>query len=102
MDAGALGREFAGELRQIAEWTEFLQISRVEMVLGSSYNIAAKELEEQFEDLLESEFSDSKLDGAVVSVKIVHPGDKFSAPNRSDTQIASGYEILITNMQGCK
>ena len=102
MDAEALVRDFADQLRQIAKVTEFSHISRLEMKIGAAYGIGAEELEERFDDLLDSEFIGSKLDGAVVSVTIVEAGREIHVSTRDDLYTTTGWDMLITKINGTR
>jgi hypothetical protein len=102
LNADALVRDFADQLRQIAKVTEFAHISRLEMKIGAAYEIAAEELEDRFDDLLDSEFADSKLDGAVVSVTIVEAGSEIHVSTRDDLYTATGWDLLITKIDGTR
>ena len=102
MDAEALVRDFADQLRQIAKVTEFSHISRLEMKIGDAYGIGTEELEERFDDLLDSEFTGSKLDGAVVSVTIVEAGREIHVSTRDDLYTTTGWDMLITKINGTR
>ncbi len=103
MDADSLIKEFADELRQIASRTEYSRISCVELIIGEGFGISADDIEKAFENFWgnpENVSTDESLYESVSAVTLVKPGDTFSAPGRSDTQTAIGWEILVTNIRG--
>jgi hypothetical protein len=102
MDRTDLANAFCEQLRSIAEWTDFTQISRVVITLGSCYGVSADAMADELDDRLDRDFAGTKLDGAVVSVTLVEPGQRYRAPRRDDMHDATGYEMLIADIQGVK
>ena len=103
MNANELVTEFSEELENIARRTRYSHISCIELTVGTGYGVSADELEMCFEDFFDNPNAPAEisfLTDAVVKVTIVEVGDEFPAPNRSDTQIATGWEMLITNVLG--
>ncbi|MCD4823912.1 MAG: hypothetical protein K8S55_04850 [Phycisphaerae bacterium] len=101
MKAQTLAEQFAGQLKQIAGWTEYSHVSRVELLLGASYDVAAAELAACLEDILERDFADTDIAaGAAVNVTLVGEGEEFPAPGRDDIQTATGWELLVINIDG--
>lgn len=105
MNADSFVKEFADELRQIAGLTEYSRISCVELIIGDGFGISPDDIQEAFENY----WGDSKkispgdkLYEAIVKVTLLRAGETFSAPGRSDTQTAVGWEILVANIHGIR
>ena len=99
MNAKELARVFVDQLSGISEFSTYSHISRISLIVGSAYEISAEDLEQEFEDLLE-DLPGKKIDGAVVSVKVVALGDTYEMTSRDDEHIATGWEMLVTNLKG--
>ena len=103
MNADSLIKEFADELRQIADRTEYSRISCVELIVGEGFGVSAGDIEAAFENFWENQniiSPDDKLYEAVTIVTLVRAGEPFAPPGRSDTQTAIGWEILVANIHG--
>lgn len=103
MNAADLAKQLMYQLTQIAARTRHAEITQVEMAVGSLWNISADDLETAFENLFaDADLADapSQLGTAIMRIRLVQPGEQFQAPGRSDTHTATGWELLVTNIQG--
>ena len=84
------------ELQAIASRMGLAWITRLELIIGAMHEVAAEELARQFEACFEG----TSFEDARVEIVIVQPDQTISAPGRSDTLTATGWEILIRKMEG--
>ena len=98
MHEHGLAKDLWPQLRQIAENSGFLTVTRVDMTVGSLHGVSAEFLAHSFQHAFEG----SMFDGAAVNITIIDPGCDFRPPGRSDHTIATGWEILITRLEGEK
>ncbi len=103
MNAASLAEQLMYQLTQIAARTNYAEITQVEMTVGALWNISADDLEVAFENLFaDADLADapSQLGTAIMRIRLVQPGEQFQAPRRSDAHLATGWELLVTNIQG--
>jgi len=98
MHEHGLARDLWPQLRKIAERSGFVQVTRIDMIVGSLHGVAADFLAHSFEHA----FAGSSFAGARVEITIADPGQEFRAPGRSDRMTANGWELLITRIEGQK
>jgi len=94
----SIAKELWPQLRQIAASNNFITVRRVDMMLGESYGAAAESLVQCFDVV----FQGSCFDGAAVNITIIHAGQEYLPPGRGDRAVASGWEMLITALEGAK
>jgi hypothetical protein len=102
MDARELAEQLIDSLAGIVSATEYSCVTRVDLCVGTRWAVAARDLEMCFDDLLDALPTDGPLAGAVPRVRVVSPGEEFPAPRRSDVQTATGWELLVTNVEGVR
>jgi hypothetical protein len=104
MDANELAMELCSQLRHIIGWTNFARVGRVELALGNRYGVTAEQLEEQFEALCDSDRSSlsiaDALEGAVLNVRIVAPGETYKVPLRNEEIRATGWDLVVLSITG--
>lgn len=98
MDAKILAASCFDQLKGIAQFTPASQVTLIELTIGSTYQVDPRELADVIEELLEEDH-DQKIADAVVNVKIVNPGDTYKMPSRDDEHIATGWELLVSNLK---
>ena len=99
MNPKDIAKIYVEQFLEIEKVAPFKQISKISMIIGSEYKLDPSALEMEFEDLLEDQ-PGCKIDGAIVNIEIVSPGDSYKMPSRDDLHIATGWEILISNLDG--
>jgi Zn finger protein HypA/HybF involved in hydrogenase expression len=98
MDERTLAADMLSQLQAIAGRSGYTWITRVEMVVGSLHGAAAETLVESLEDVFEG----TQFEGAIVEVTLVGPQEEIKAPGRDDMMTTSGWELLITRIEGRK
>ena len=98
MHEHGLAKELWPQLRQIAEQSGFVKVTRVDMAVGALHGVSADFLAHSFEHAFEG----SNFEGAAMDIRIVDPGDVVRAPDRPDDMTATGWELLISRIEGDK
>ena len=101
MNPKDIAKIYVDQFLEIEKVAPYKQISQISMIIGSEYNLDSNQLEIEFEDLLEDK-PGCKIDGAIVNIRIVSPGDTYNMPSRDDIHVATGWEILINKLDGIK
>ena len=96
MDAKHLARTLWQQIRDIARKSGFVVVRRVDVVIGNRLEVEEETLEEAMEPLLHG----TAFDGARINVRVVQSGQRLKAPGRSDEMTATGFDILITRIEG--
>ena len=91
-----LTRELFPQMEQIAETRGFVKVTRMEMTVGSLHGVSGEFLEHSFQHAFEK----TSFEGAEMRVTVVDPADKFSAPGQPEELTATGWELLITLIEG--
>ena len=98
MHEHGLAKELWPELKQIAERGGFVTVSRVDMTVGSLHGISGELLAPSFAHAFEG----TNFEGATVNVTVVDPGSRITAAGGSDRITTSGWELLVTRIEGQK
>ncbi len=98
MHEHGLAKELWPQLKAIAERGGFVKITRVDMMVGALHAVSADFLAHSFEHAFEG----TNFQDAAMNIVVVDPGEEYSAPGRSDTAKANGWELLISRIEGDK
>ena len=96
MHEHGLAKELWPQLRGIAEMKGLRRVQRVEMIVGMLHGVSAELLIHSFEHA----FAGSTFQGAEVVITIVDPGEEYTPPNSDRVVQASGWELLVIEMEG--
>ena len=96
MHAQELADELWPQLRQIAQVRGLQKVIRVEMTVGAMHKVQVAPLCEYFKQY----FRGTNFQSAVLTVSTVAAGQMFSPPGADEPIPASGWEILITTLDG--
>lgn len=96
MNAHQLARDLLEELLGIASRMGLKWVTRVELIVGARHDVSAAELGRE----LESIFANTTFEDSVLEITIVREGQEVRAPGRNDTMVASGWEMLVRNIEG--
>ena len=96
MDTGHLARTLWPQIRDIARKSGFVVVRRVDVVIGERLGVDEEDLEDAMEPLMHG----TCFDGARINVRVVRTGQRLKAPGRSDEMTATGFDILITRLEG--
>ncbi|MHC4983424.1 MAG: hydrogenase/urease maturation nickel metallochaperone HypA [Planctomycetota bacterium] len=98
MHEHGLAKELLGQIEQIAASSRFVRVTRIEMVVGALHGATAEFLAHSFEHAFEG----SALEGSGVAITVIDPGQKFTPPGAAAPVAATGWELLITRIEGEK
>jgi Zn finger protein HypA/HybF involved in hydrogenase expression len=96
MDVKQLAEHLWPQISDIARKSGFTIVRRVDVVVGSRLGVDEEALEAAIEPMLYG----TDADGATINVRVVQPGQTLKAPGRSDNMTATGFDILITRIEG--
>jgi Zn finger protein HypA/HybF involved in hydrogenase expression len=96
MHEHGLAKELLPQIKKIGADGGFAKVTRVEMVVGALHGVSGEFLAHSFEHAFEG----TSLEGAGVGITVVEPGDKFTPPGADAPLTASGWELLITGIEG--
>lgn len=97
-DNTPLARQLWPELKTLAHNNGFRVVTRLALVVGAMHGVSEARLAAD----LQKVFEGTGFDGAVVDVTLVKPLEPVKSPLRSDTTPASGWELLVTRIEGEK
>ena len=98
MHEHGLAKELWPQLQKIAESQEFARVTSIEMIVGSLHGVSADFLAHSFEHAFEG----SNFEGATVQITIVDPDDEYAVPPADEQAVATGWELLVTRIEGDK
>ena len=96
MHEHGLAKELWPQLQQIAASKRLGRVYRVEMIVGMLHGVTADFLAHSFEHAFEG----SSFEGAVMTIRIVDPGQAYTPPGASEPVVAGGWELLVTALEG--
>ena len=96
MHEHGLARDLWPQLQVIARDKGLSSVTRLDLTVGMLHGASADFLAHSFEHVFEG----SSFEGTVVNIEIVEPGQSFSLEGADSAQIATGWELLITRMDG--
>ncbi len=97
MHESGLAKELWPQLQQIAESSGFVKVTAIDMVIGSLHGVKADFLRHSFVD---HAFIDTAFAEAELSITILEPGDTFKAPGQEELITATGFDLMITRIEG--
>jgi Zn finger protein HypA/HybF involved in hydrogenase expression len=96
MHEHGLAKELWPQLRRLAKEKGLSRVTRVEMVIGTLHGVSGDFLAHSFEHAFEG----SGFAGAEVRITIVDPGQDIRLPGAARSRTASGWELMVTGMEG--
>jgi len=84
-------------MQKIASGQGLTKVTGVELVVGMLHGVSA----DFFAHSLEHAFRGSIFQGSEIVVRVVEPGECFNIYGSSEPQLANGWELMITKIQGC-
>jgi len=96
MHEHGLAKELWPQLRELAEREGFKKVTRIEMTVGMLHGVSADFLIHSFEHAFEG----TGFEGAAMQVTIVEPGQEIHDPQQGGPVRASGWELMITRIEG--
>jgi hypothetical protein len=88
------------QLRAVGQLGEFTFVSRLRLIVGARHGLSAAEIVTQLEAAFAAGQCGDAFDDVCLDVVITQPGDELPAPGRSDTMTATGWELLVANIEG--
>ncbi len=99
MHEHGLAKELWPQLRKLADEGGFKAVQRVAMVVGMLHGVSADFLAHSFEHAFEQDDS-GRFDDARVDITIVDPGEQFQPPGAERPMTATGWEMIVTTIEG--
>ena len=99
MHEHGLAKELWPEMQRIAEQGGFKKVTRVDMTVGSLHGVSADFLAHSFVD---HAFTGTIFEGAELNISLVDPTQQYSTPDQDAPVAASGWELMITRIEGDK
>ncbi len=96
MHEHGLARELWPQLEQIAANGGFVKVTAIDMIVGVLHGVSADFLAHSFEHAFEG----TSFDGAKMKITVVDPGQQYRPPNSDESMAATGWELLITRIEG--
>ncbi len=98
MDETAMAQGLWQQVKAIAEFNGFAHVTRLELLVGSLQGASAEGLARALQSALEGDaFEDCRIE-----VRAVQPGQSYMPPGRREPAAASGWELLVTRIDGVK
>ena len=97
MHEHGLAKELWPQMRRIAEENGFGKVTRVDMTVGSLHGVRADFLAHS---LVDHAFAGTIFQGAQLNIAVVDPAESFTPPGRREPVTATGWELMITSMEG--
>jgi len=99
MHEHGLAKELWPEMQRIAAENGFSRVARVDMTVGSLHGVAGDFLAHSFVD---HAFIGTMFEGAKLNVAVVDPGESFTPAGQNEAMTATGWELMITRIEGDK
>jgi len=99
MHEHGLARDIWPNMQEIAKENGFKKVTRVDMVFGSLHAVENDLMIHSFADHI---FPGTCFASAEVNIQVVDPGDELDIPGQTKGSAATGWELLISRMEGDK
>jgi len=97
MEAMSLASALMPQLEKAAEIRMLSSVTRVQVVVGTSYGVSAEGLCASFGQA----YRGTRFQDATTDVVLVGAGESFTPPGADETVTATGYEVFIATIEGC-
>ena len=99
MHEHGLAKELWPQMQQAARSSGFAKVTRVDMIVGGLHGVSADFLAHS---LREHAFGGTIFEGAELNIALVDPAEELAVPGQPGRLTASGWELMITRIEGDK